>query len=188
MHTYTTSGATSVRFFTPLDYFRCASNAARARALPPSGMFAGDERRASTDSEVSNASTELELQGSLSPHEERPHPTKGPTSKLAPLAQISAQRVSPLGGRTLESVPETPPEAAMFSGGSMAFASEITQRNAAAAAESALWGRPRAVAKAAGEGATRSEGGAKGGETREVHRQNAASCSALPFCQHPLQS
>ena len=152
-------------------------------------MFAGDERRASTDSEVSNASTELELQGSLSPHEERPHPTKGPTSKLAPLAQGSAQRVSPLGGRTLESVPETPPEAAMFSGGSMAFASEITQRNAAAAAESALWGRPRAVAKAAGEGATRSEGGAKGGETREVHRQNrepraAHSHSVSIPCSH----
>ena len=148
-------------------------------------MFAGDERRASTDSEVSNASTELELQGSLSPHEERPQPTKGSTSKLAPLAQGSAQRVSPLGGRTLESVPETPPEVAMFnSGGSMAIASAITQRRVAAAAESALRGRPAATA--AGEGATRSEGAAKGGETREVHRQNRSLVQRTPVLSAPL--
>ena len=150
-------------------------------------MFAGDERRASTDSEVSNASTELELQGSLSPHEERPHPTKGPTSKLTPLAQGSGQRVSPLGGRTLESVPETPPEVAMFnSGGSMAIASAITQRRVAAAAESALRGRPAAAATAAGEGATRSEGAAKGGETREVHRQNRSLVQRTPVLSAPL--
>ena len=117
-------------------------------------MLARCERRASTDS-VSKVSTELEFQSSLSP--------MGPG--FAPAL---------LGGGTLESVPETPPEAALFnSGGSIAVAFETTQRRATAVAESALWGHPAAMVTAAGEGATRSEGGAKGGETREVHRPEA---------------
>ena len=111
-------------------------------------MFAGEPMER-TDSEVSNASTEPELQGSLlPPREEWPHPTKADkapsTSKVNSFAAGSAQRntTSKLGsaqmlaaarsasrGGSLECVPETPPEAALFSG-SLAAAFEITQRRA----------------------------------------------------------
>eukprot|EP00964_Phaeocystis_antarctica_P057847 scaffold34263_cov42-Phaeocystis_antarctica.AAC.3 len=110
-------------------------------------MFAGEpfER---TDSEVSNASTEPELQGPLlPPREEWPHPTKADkapstskvnsfaagsaqrnsTSKLGSAQMVGAARFASRGG--LECVPETPPEAALFSG-SLAAAFEITQRRA----------------------------------------------------------
>ena len=117
---------------------------------------------------MSKASTELEFQSSLSP--------------MGPFAPAL------LGGGTLESVPETPPEAALFnSGGSMAVAFETTQRRATAEAESALWGHPAAMVTAAGEGATRSEGGAKGGETREVHRPEAQPrATHTPLLSAPL--